>query len=214
MSNEKIRSYYDALAGRIESADATRNKAPDSTEFDVAYMKEFADPSASLLELGAGTGLLLNRIMDDFGQIVAVELYPAFSKFITPAAHVQIVNADLLGFETDAVFDIVILFGVMNYFNAEEAAGLYRKIARWVKPGGKLVVKNQMGRTEDVVVDGLSQELQSSYYSEYRTPAHEMRLIESTGLKVLRQDDIYPEHFNRWPNTRFVALLAERPADR
>ncbi len=211
MGNSSIRSYYAQLAERIQSAEGTRNKAPDSSEFDAAYMREFADPEASLLELGAGTGLLLNRIMGDYRRVVAVELYPKFSRFISRADHVEIVTADLLTYQTDEEFDVVLLFGVMNYFSAGEAADIYRRVARWVKAGGKLIVKNQMGLAEDVTVDGISQELGTHYYSEYRTPSHETRLIEQSGLAVIRQDDIYPDRLNRWPNTRFVALLATRP---
>lgn len=211
MGNNNIRNYYDQLAERIQSAEGTRNKAPDSSEFDAAYMREFANPEGSLLELGAGTGLLLNRIMGDYRRVVAVELYPQFSRFIARADHVEVVNADLLTFDTEESFDVVTLFGVMNYFSDSEAADIYRRVARWLKPGGKLIVKNQMGVEEDVVVDGLSQELGTQYYSEYRTPAHESRLIEGSGLAIVRQDDIYPDRLNRWPNTRFIALLADRP---
>ncbi|KFL35896.1 class I SAM-dependent methyltransferase [Arenimonas donghaensis] len=211
MGNNNIRNYYDQLAERIESAEGTRNKAPDSSEFDAAYMREFAKPEGSLLELGAGTGLLLNRIMDGYRRVVAVELYPQFSRFITRANHVEVVTADLLTYDTEETFDVVALFGVMNFFSEGEATDLYRRVARWLKPGGKLVVKNQMGVAEDVMVDGISQELGTHYYSEYRTPGHEARLIEKGGLQVVRQDDIYPDRLNRWPNTRFIALLATRP---
>ena len=211
MGNRKIQAYYEALARRIQSPEATRNKAPDSTDHDVAYVKRFADSKSSLLELGAGTGLLLNRIAGDFRRVMAVELRPEFSRFIVRSEHVHIVNADLVEFETNEVFDLVLAFGVMNYFNADEAAALYLKIVRWLRPGGKLIVKNQMGREQDVIVDGMSAELQSNYYSEYRTPANERELIESAGLNIEQQDSIYPDHFNRWPNTHFVALVAAKP---
>jgi cyclopropane fatty-acyl-phospholipid synthase-like methyltransferase len=211
VGNEKIRPYYDKMAANIQTAVETRNKAPDFTRYDVAYMQQYLNAEASLLDLGAGSGLLLNNISGGFGRVVAVELYPAFSKFIEQHPNVAVINADLLQFETDEQFDHVIAFGVMNFFDRAEAERVYNKIYRFTAPGGRMVVKHQMGVNGDVLVDRFSEELGQNYYSEYRSIENEKALILGQGFENIHVTDIYPDEFNRWSNTRFIAITATKP---
>ncbi|MEM9583829.1 MAG: class I SAM-dependent methyltransferase [Pseudomonadota bacterium] len=211
MSNDKIHSYYTKLAEKITAPQDTRNKAPDFSEYDIAFMQQFAGAEMSLLDLGAGSGLLLNAIAQQFGDIVAVELYEEFSKFIAPRPNLHVINSDIRSFDTVQSFDVVIAFGVLNFFSVEEASAIYAKCFRFANPGGTLVIKHQMGREEDVVVDGFSEELQQHYFSNYRHTDHECRLIEAAGFTVVAVHDIYPDAFNRWENTRFNAIVAHKP---
>lgn len=211
MGNDKIKQYYDQMSQEIQTAQATRNKSPDFSRFDIEFFRKFENPDHSLLDLGAGTGLLLNNVMDSFAKVLAVELYPNFSKFIRKAAHVSVVNKDLKEFDTSEEFDILALFGLMNYFDKEEATRLYRKFFRFCRVGGTMVVKNQMGVSEDVTVDTFSEELGRQYYSNYRSVASETEIIEQAGFIVEDVVDIYPPEFNRWPNTHFYAIVAKKP---
>ncbi len=143
-------------------------------------------------------------------KVVAVELYPEFSRFILPAENTLIINTDIMKFKTSETFNVVILFGVMNFFSTEEAQTLYKKFFGFVKPGGILIVKNQMGIDADVRVDNFSEELQQNYYSEYRCVSSETSLMSEAGFAIDRVDDVYPDSFNRWANTRFTAILCRK----
>jgi HAD superfamily phosphoserine phosphatase-like hydrolase len=205
--NANIHKYYERLAKKIHSPTQTRNKAPDFSVFDVDFVRRFAETSKHLLDLGAGTGLLINPLVEEFGRITAVEKYPQFSRFITRAPHLELIDADLNEYETSEQFDLITVFGVMNFFSRTEALRLYGKAAKWLKSDGVLIVKHQMGVQEDVLVDGYSQELDTNYYSEYRWVRHEMQLLADAGFCVKDPFDIYPPNFNRWPNTHFYALV-------
>jgi len=210
MGNAKIQNYYVQLARNIKEATQTRNKSPDFSKFDIAYVKQFIQKRMVILELGAGSGLLLNGIMDDCAKVTAVEMYPEFSRFIRNADHVTVVNCDILSYTAEETFDVILLFGVMNFFDSEEAIRIYGMCAAALNNNGMLLVKNQMGIHGDVVVDGLSQELGQHYFSHYRTPDHEAELIRQSGLDIFKIDDLYPDEFNRWPNTRFKVIVAEK----
>jgi cyclopropane fatty-acyl-phospholipid synthase-like methyltransferase len=211
MGNKNIIEYYNQLAKKIIDAKATRNKAKDFSEYDIALMKSLADKNKTLLDLGAGTGLLINYLIDDFKHITAVEKYPEFSKFITNTSKIDIINEDLLmlEFPENMQYDIVSLFGVMNYFSADEASALYNKILKFLNTNGILVIKNQMGINEDVIVNGFSEELQTNYYSEYRHIEKEIDLLKKIGFKKINTIDIYPPEYNRWDNTHFYALVCK-----
>lgn len=205
--NSKIHDYYTKLANRIQSPTETRNKAPDFSQFDIALVQRYADKKYSLLDLGSGTGLLINSLTERFAHILAVEKYPEFSKFIKTADNIRVINSDLLTFAETERFDRITIFGVMNFFNEKEAADIYRKARNWMNPDGLMLVKHQMGCDDDVTVDGFSQELDTNYYSEYRWLKNEIKLINQAGFDVIETVDIYPPEFNRWNNTHFYALV-------
>ena len=135
---------------------------------------------------------MINPLVDKFGRITAVEKYLQFSRFITRAPHLELIDADLNEFESSGQFDLITVFGVMNFFNKAEALRLYRKAAQWLKSDGVLIVKHHMGVQEDVLVDGYSEELGTHYYSEYRWVRHEMQLLSEAGFSVEEPFDIYP----------------------
>ena len=210
MKNKDIQTYYDGVAKKIETPNEIRNKAKDFTEYDVKFMKRYANKNSVLLDLGSGTGLLINSLIDDFKKIIAVEKYPEFSKFITNHRNVTIINEDIMDFNTKELVNIVSLFGVIQYFNRDEAKIIYSNIYNTLPDNGILVVKNQMGIFEDVIIDGWSDELQANYFSEYRNVNTEIKLLEDLGFKEIEKVDIYPPEYNRWNNTHFYALVCKK----
>jgi cyclopropane fatty-acyl-phospholipid synthase-like methyltransferase len=209
MGNKNIIEYYNKMAQKITDAKATRNNAKDFSQYDIQLMETMADKNKTLLDLGSGTGLLINHLIDDFKMITAVEKYPEFSKFITKSPKIKIINDDLLklSLHDNTKYDIISLFGVMNYFDFNEASFLYKKIVNYLKTDGTLVIKNQFGVNEDVIVNGYSEELKTNYYSEYRHIEKEKKLLDKTGFKNIETIDIYPPEYNRWDNTHFYALI-------
>ena len=203
--NEKIFKYYDKLSKKAINPLVTRNKAKDSTPYDVNFIKKFGDKEKVLLDLGSGTGLMINNLVGDFKKIIAVEKYEAFSKFIDK--RIEVINQDLKEFNFNLNFDIVTIFGVMNYFSYSEAEELYNKI--YNSFDGILIIKNQFGVKEDVIVDGFSEELNEYYFSEYRALDKEIELLKKTGFFVKDVVDIYPKEYNRWDNTHFYAIVCE-----
>ena len=208
--NRQIHEYYDHLSKTITDPLQTRNKAPDFSTFDINFVRGFAGPHKTLLDLGSGSGLLLNALPAHFHHIVAVEKYSEFARFIQPAPNLQLFIDDLLHFQSSQAFDVVTLFGVMNYFNTQEALSIYAKVYHWLKPSGTLLIKHNMGTEADVTINGFSEELQRHYFSNYRSLDHETELLSSLGFSVQNTIDIYPPEFNRWKNTHYYALVCSR----
>jgi HAD superfamily phosphoserine phosphatase-like hydrolase len=211
--NDAIQGYYNQLAREISDPQQTRNKSLDFSPYDIQLLKRFACENCALLDLGSGTGLTINSVVDDFSKVVAVEKYPEFSKFIVNQPNMTIINSDLRHFQTQLKFDVVSAFGVMNFFSTNEASMLYQRIRSWMVPMGTLIIKNQMGKWEDVIVDEMSLELGVKYFSEYRSVKHESLLLGDAGFSVEEVIDPYPDEYHRWENTRFLALVC-RPIER
>jgi len=163
-----------------------------------------------VLDLGAGTGLLVNHLIGKFKHIHAVEKYESFSKFIARDPSVTVTDEDVLAFETAGKYDIVTAFGLLNFFSEEEAKRLFRKVHDFSAPNGMAIIKHQMGVNDTVVVNGFSEELQQPYYSEYRHVTREKDLLLWAGFTHVEVVDIYPAEYNRWPNTHFYALVCTK----
>ena len=198
------------MAEKITSPTETRNKSKDFSQFDVDLVSKYSNPTQSVLDLGSGTGLLINKVSHLFRKVTAVEKYEGFSRFINRAQNLEVVVDDLLNYTPTDQYDLVTIFGVMNFFSNEEAIEIYRRANTALNQDGLLIVKNQMGILEDVIVNGFSSELDAEYYSHYRTVANETALLNRAGFKVLDCVDIYPPEFNRWPNTHFYALVCDK----
>lgn len=210
MRNKDIHSYYDRLAARIQDPLETRNKAKDFSAFDIAFMKARSGADKMLLDLGSGTGLLLNQLGGCFKHIVAVERYPQFSRFIQPRDDLEIVNEDVLNFVDERHFDVISAFGLMNFFNRNEASAIYARCFSMLVPDGVLIVKNQFGLAAEVTVEGWSDELGEPYFSNYRHINAEEDLLRSIGFQKIERFDIYPADFNRFDNTHFFALVCQK----
>lgn len=202
--------FYDSLSSTIRNPSETKNKALDGSAIDAKFITSQLSSSSSLLDLGSGTGLVLNKIVDKFSSITAVEKYLEFSSFINVASNLTIINSDLLDFYPSQEYDAVTIFACLNYFNFYEAIKIYDIAWRALKPGGKLIVKHQMGKAETVVVSKIIEDLGGYYFSQYRSLNDEVCMISNVGFLNVEVFDIYPSEFNRFDNTHFYALVASK----
>ena len=183
-------------------------KNSDFSLYDSEFIMKYADHNSDLLDLGTGTGLVVNKIYKNVKSITAVEPYGNFTKFIVNSENITIVNEDIFSFTPDKKFDLLTLIGVMNYFNEYEAIEVYRRYFPFLKEAGKIIIKNQFGVHEDVNISGFSEELGQDYYSQYRHIDKEVKILRSVGYAWVEVFDIYPAECNRWGNTHFYALVA------
>ena len=116
----------------------------------------------------------------------------------------------MFDFNTDAKFDLITVFGVLHYFNKDEALKIYRKYFNYLKKQGTIIIKNQFALKEDVNIQGFSKELKSNYYAQYRNIDSEISILQEIGYTNIKKFDIYPPESNRWDNTHFYAIVANR----
>ena len=210
INEDRLNYWQKKAAGNPNEKTAKVNAFNDYTQLDAAFILQYAGKDSALLDLASGTGLILNKIYDKVRSIVAVERFEEFSRFIKKSDNIIIVNEDIKVYEPSAVFDLVTMFGVVSYFDYNEIAEIYGKYFKCLKSHGKLIVKNQFGVKEDVLASGYSEELKENYASQYRYIGNEVDLLTKTGYKNVEIIDIYPPECNRWDNTHFYAIVAEK----
>ena len=208
--NEKALEFFEDMANNPNSTQTSLKMAKngDFTDLDAKFILKYADKNSSLLDLGSGTGLIINKIYDKVGKIIAVEPLKKFTNYIVRSNNIKIINETFDKFDTDETFDAITLFGVMHYFNQQEARFVYTKFLKNLKMGGHLIIKNQFGVKETVTISGFSQELKKDYFAQYRFVEDEEKLLKECGYKYIERSDIYPPECNRWDNTHFYAIVA------
>jgi len=211
MENKKAFDFWSSKAENTTDAkDLKLNPINDHTQMDADFILKYADKTTSILDLGTGTGLIVNKIYDKIGKITCVEPFEGFTKYIARSENIKVEHQTLMGFEPSETFDLITVFGVMHYFNEKESIEIYKKYFPALKKGGRLIVKNQFGVSEDVIVDGYSEEQKTDYFASYRHIDKEVKILETIGYKNLEVVDIYPPECNRWENTHFYAIVGEK----
>lgn len=209
MNHSEAITYWEDMAhSNPDEKTAKVNPQNDFTALDADFIMKYANKSSKILDLASGTGLTINKYYKKVGHIDAVEVFSEFTKFIPRSSNIKIYNESIVDFEIKQKYDIVLMFGIVQYFNEKEMRSLYNKYKDYIKPQGKLIIKNQFGVNEDVVVEGVSKELGRPYYSQYRYLKKELSMLKSIGFCEIEVVDIYPATANRWDNTHFYAITA------
>lgn len=184
----------------------------DFTKLDSLFILKYADKSSKILDMGSGTGLIVNKIYNKVGNITAVEPLKGFSKHIVKSNNVVVVNQNIFDFKPniEIKYDLITMFGLMHYFNELEAIEIYKKYFYYLKNNGKMIIKNQFGVNDDVIVDGYSEEQNTNYFAHYRYLDKEVNILSKTGFYNVEAINIYPPECNRWNNTHYYAIVAEK----
>jgi 2-polyprenyl-3-methyl-5-hydroxy-6-metoxy-1,4-benzoquinol methylase len=155
MENKDALLFFKEMAATVKDPLAVKlSPTNDMTAYDAAFILKFADSNTSILDLGTGTGLTINKLYNHVKRITAVEPFESFTKYIVKSPSVQIVNKVIFEFSADTEYDLITVFGFISYFNEIEAKEVYRRCYTWVKPGGKIIIKNQFSIEQDVIIEG------------------------------------------------------------
>jgi predicted RNA methylase len=206
--NKKSMKFFEQLSKENNQNSVKLANNSDFSALDADFILNYVSKNSAVLDLGTGTGLIVNKICNKIERIVAVEYFSEFSKFIKKNKNIEIVNTNIFDYETKEKFDCITIFAVMHYLNEQEAVTLYKKYFDLIKNEGKLIIKNQFGIREDVEVSGYSEEQKDNYYAQYRHIDKEVNILSEIGYKNIEVVDIYPPECNRWENTHFYAIVA------
>lgn len=206
--NEKALDFFKALSKGVNQNSVKLANNTDFSDIDAKFILKYANEKSHILDLGSGSGLIVNKIYPYVDKIVCVDKFKEFTKFIAKEQKITIYNEDLFDFDTKEKFDIISAFGIMHYVNEEEVQVLYKKYQQFLKPQGIFIIKNQFGINETINISGYSQEQKRDYYSQYRWIEREKEILISLGHRIVEVCDIYPPEANRWDNTHFYAIVA------
>ena len=187
--------YYDQLFGKVTS---------DGRSTAATYLDLF--PGAHLLEVGVGTGLVLETLPRNI-QFTGIDL----AQKMLEAAHRRVVDlalddvelmrmdASRMDFEDDS-FDRVLAAYFIS--TVPDPVSIIKEMKRVCKPGGYLVFMNHF-RYENLLVASLEKTLSPVFYKlGFRTDLSHRQLMSDAGLEI---DLIEPLDFlGHWKAVRCV----------
>lgn len=196
---DQIRSYYDEFAARYE--DQRRTRRPDGyhaliDDLEIDFALRYAS-GGDLLEVGCGTGLILERLAPHCRSAKGVDLSPGM---LEPAKarglDVQVGSATELPFDDDA-FDVVCSFKVLAHVPEIEQA--MREMLRVTRPGGYVLAEMYNPLSLRALVKRLGpagaisdKTKESAVYTRFDTPWATRRLlppgarvVDARGVRIL-----------------------------
>lgn len=208
---DTAKKYWEQLSKKIVNPVETKNKRPDTSDLEIDFLKKYLNPEMEILDIGSGSGLIINKLTPFVKHITAVEKYEGFSSFIVESPKILVINADLVGFSIRKQFDVVLSFGVSQLFDLETITDIYHKLYKMTKDGGKLIIRTHCGLEQDKTVNGFSEELQTEYFAQYRQKDKEIELLKTTiGFSDIEVFDIFPDSLNVWRDTRHFIFVCSK----
>lgn len=105
----------------------------------------------SCLDLGAGTGFVTFALAPLVDSVLAVDISPAMAESLTRRAsgdglrNVRTEVADLRELQlADASFDLITTSYALHHLRDPDKRALVLKSARWLRPGGRIVIADMM----------------------------------------------------------------------
>lgn len=194
--------------GRTQVADpriATNYRDDGRLELDFRLVQMHSTPQARVLDLGAGSCTLSGLLEPHVASVLAVDKYDGFLKHAPRTAKFRTECADVVEFRSHSSFDLILLFGVVNFLNIDDERELYERCRAMLNASGTFIVKNQCGIEGERIVDKHSAELGAHYHARYPAYQGQLELLsEHFDVSVV---DIYPPEINRWKDTHFYAFV-------
>jgi 2-polyprenyl-3-methyl-5-hydroxy-6-metoxy-1,4-benzoquinol methylase len=145
-------------AGRVETWEHHVTSSPAFARVRIAVLDQAgARPGDQAVDLGAGTGFLSLLLAEQVANVLAVDIAePMLQKLAAAAAeagldNVEVLCADLTEVDLPAgCVDLVVSSYALHHLTDPQKAALLRRVRRWLRPGGRVVVADMMfgrGRT-------------------------------------------------------------------
>jgi SAM-dependent methyltransferase len=211
LDKQKIDRFWQGRTSIQDPRIATNYRDDNRLQLDYEFVRRLLPEKASVLDLGAGSCTLAGMLLPHVSSILAIDKFPEFLSLAPKSEKLLTRCADVASFQSDDLFDVILLFGVANFLTETEEFRLYGQCKRMLKQGGVFIVKNQCGSTDEVLVDKYSEELGAHYHARYPAVDSQRGMLQS--LFHVTTHDIYPPAINRWPDTHFYAFVCQHATD-
>jgi SAM-dependent methyltransferase len=173
----------------------------------LALLEAELDDDSAVLELGCGAGVPVTLRLAKRHRVTAVDLSARqveLARENAPGA--TCLQADALALElAEASFDAVVSLYMSGHVPRDEQLELLRRIARWLRPGGHLLMTLTREGGDGVVEEDW---LGAPMYFAGEDAETNLARVRSSGFEILRAELVPQVEFGR--EVAFLWLLARR----
>lgn len=141
MEQQEVIRFFDRCAPFWDE-DMVRNEAVIAAILDNAGIRAGID----VLDVACGTGVLFpDYLKRGVASLTAIDISPEMAKLARQKfPQVKVLCGDAEQTEFGRCFDVVMIYNAFPHF--PEPARMIERLAKWVKPGGRLSVAHGMSR--------------------------------------------------------------------
>lgn len=187
---------------------ATHFKEDDTHVYDLALINKYVKPDSKVLDLACGTCYISNELVGKVSYIKGVDKFGEYLKHCKVSKNFEVEKKDLLKFTDAKKYDLIILIGIMLFFDDKDTGAIYKKCLKLLNDGGVVIIRQQYGVGRDVVVDKYSETVGSNYFAYYRSLKKEITILSK--FFQVKTVDIMPKRLNPWPETHHYALICRK----
>jgi SAM-dependent methyltransferase len=181
MSKELVRKSYDRIA------EAYHQRRINKTEINVQFLNQlrpYLPQSGSVLDLGCGGGRPISKYFADSGyDVLGVDISEKMIELANasvPNARFKVGDIEKSDFP-ERSFDLIVSFFAIIHLPRDTHAQLFKKMYKWLKEDGAILVTlGALDNEEEQVDDWKSVPM---YWSHFETKTY-LDLLEQTGLKL------------------------------
>jgi cyclopropane fatty-acyl-phospholipid synthase-like methyltransferase len=200
-----VRDAYDRVAERYLDWSVNSEVRARYLETLLAFLPA---SGAEVLELGCGAGLPVTKALSERAQVTAVDISPEqVRRARENAPEAEVLCADMMALDfPDARFDAVVAFYAITHLPREEHAELFRRISRWLKPGGTfLATLGATGLDDHIAQDWLGAPNFFSHFDGWTS----LVMLYEAGFDILRAE-IVAQDLPGEDNVSFLWLTARK----
>ena len=189
--------------------DLSRHNDTQRLVYDIKYIKKFTNiKPKKILDLGSGTGQLsisLNKIYQNC-NFTLVDNNKLFLNFNKKNKFKKILQ-NILKFKTKEKYDLILLYGVVNYLSKKNTKKIYLKINEFLNTNGIAFIRHQCGITKEIYINKFSKKLEEKYIARYPDTKQELILLK----KIFTTKKIaYPKKLNLHKNTKHYLYICKK----
>ncbi len=208
LDRKKIDSFWSKREKIKDPRISTHFKKDDTHVYDLKLIRKYIKKTSHVLDLACGTCYISNELAGEVAYIKAIDKFGKFLTYCKTSPDFETQEVDLIGYKDDRLYDVILGFGIMNYFDDKEALAIYKNMSSLLNKKGTFIVKHQSGIGGDVMVDNYSQQIGDTYHALYRHIEKDKRLLEKYFDVTIV--DVYPKKLNPWPDTHFYAFICTK----
>jgi len=200
-------NFYKEWANNIKEAIDIKPKGYEKqVKYDIEFLQQFASSKTELIDIGAGTGATINNLVNNFKNIIAIELFNDFSKFINK--NIKVIEGDIKEIDLSKIISknnqtIISAFGVFNHMEDNDTIKIYKHIFNSIKKNDLFIMKHAMGKYEDIFFEN------TNYWAIYRHVDKELEFLKKVGFEQIECHNIYNDLYKQ-NNTNYYVIVAKK----
>jgi len=208
ISRKQVNNFWSKRAQIKDARISTHFKQDDTHLYDLDLIKKYATSKSNVLDVACGTCFLTNQLADNVAYIKGTDKFGEFLEHCQVSKKFEVQQADILTYQDKRKYDLILMFGIITYFDDDDTALIYKRYKKLLTKGGVLIVKHQCGLENDVLIDKFSEQIGDKYQANYKHVNKDLSILKKHFANV-ELIDIYPSRLNVWENTHFFAFVCK-----